>query len=61
MKFVLIMLWFSGQQHLTLQLGPFETEKLCVAAAGDIWNKWKPRVSGDFLCLMTEYPQGEEK
>jgi len=60
MKFILIMLWASGSQHLTLQLGPFETEKLCVAAASQVWNKWKPRVSGDFLCIPTEYEREDK-
>lgn len=60
MKFILIMLWLSGQQSLTLQLGPFETEKLCVDAAAQIWGKWKGRVSGDFLCIPTEYEREEK-
>lgn len=60
MRFILVMLWLSGQQNLTLQLGPFETEKLCVDAAAQIWGKWKGRVSGDFLCIPTEYERAEK-
>lgn len=64
MKFILIMIWLTPGVNLTttvpLQLGHFQTEKLCVDAAAQIWGKWKGRVSGDFLCIPTEYEREEK-
>lgn len=60
MKFILVMIWMTNAHPITLQLGPFETEKLCVDAAAMIWNKWKKHVSGDFACIPTAYPEEEK-
>lgn len=65
MKFILLMVWLTPGLNLTttvpLQLGPFETEKLCVDAAAQIFAKWKTRyVGGDFLCIPTAYEREEK-
>lgn len=55
-SFILIMLWLNGIDRAPLVLGPFETEKLCVDAAGQLYSRWKDRyVGGDFLCLPSAY------
>jgi len=60
MKFILIMVMLGGNSNAPIIVGPFETEKLCVDAAAQIWSKWKPRVSGDFLCIPTEYEREDK-
>lgn len=61
MKFILLMLWVNASSTTPLTIGPFETEKLCVDAASQLYAKWKNRyVGGDFLCLPTAYEKEEK-
>lgn len=58
--FLLIMIWLGEPSGSPLILGPFETEKLCVDAAGQLYAKWgrdRSKIGGDFLCIPSAYEE----